>query len=370
MTSRAEELDATTAGAQLLIETPTAGGHRVGAPGIIPPESVGAKRSCMAGGAPPRILPVDDGHRPFWSVMIPVYNCPDRYLRETLLSVLSQDPGASEMQIEVIDNCSTEGDVEKLVQEIGGGRIAFFRQPMNLGIVGNFNSCVQRSRGQWVQILHGDDIVRPGFYARTRQGIEQHPEVAAAFCRLIYIDQDGHWLGISDLEIPARGVLDPGFADRELIDQRIQFVSIVVRRSTYEELGGFRASLAHCLDWDMWKRIAVRKPIFFDPEPLACFRLHAGADTSQLVASGENVADERRSIDISCACDVPATRRSQIKRVARRAAGVRAARLARRLWKAGHAAASLRQAIEAVRCSRSPAVLARVAYFMASAIVH
>jgi glycosyltransferase involved in cell wall biosynthesis len=318
--------------------------------------------------SPPGIAPLAGGPRPFWSVMIPVYNCDPGYLRETLQSVLDQDPGAAEMQIEVIDNCSTEGDVESLVREIGRGRIDFFRQPTNLGIVGNFNACIQRSRGQWVQILHGDDIVRPGFYARAGEGIAQHPEAAAAFCRLIYIDEAGHWKGFSELEMPTRGLLDPGFAERQFIDQRIQFVSIVVRRSTYEELGGFRASLAHCLDWDMWKRVAARKPIFFDPEPLACFRLHAGADTSRLVASGENVVDERRSIDISCA-DVSAAHRPQMKRIARRAAGVRAARRARYLWKQKHVEASYRQAAEAMRCSLSPAVLARVAYVFVSAIV-
>ena len=325
-------------------------------------------RSRAAFDSPPGIAPLAGGPRPFWSVMIPVYNCDPGYLRETLQSVLDQDPGAAEMQIEVIDNCSTEGDVESLVREIGRGRIDFFRQPTNLGIVGNFNACIQRSRGQWVQILHGDDIVRPGFYARAGEGIAQHPEAAAAFCRLIYIDEAGHWKGFSELEMPTRGLLDPGFAERQFIDQRIQFVSIVVRRSTYEELGGFRASLAHCLDWDMWKRVAARKPSFFDPEPLACFRLHAGADTSRLVASGENVVDERRSIDISCA-DVSAAHRPQMKRIARRAAGVRAARRARYLWKQKHVEASYRQAAEAMRCSLSPAVLARVAYVFVSAIV-
>lgn len=40
------------------------------------------------------IVPVPDGvERPFWSVMIPTYNCAN-YLRETLASVLAQDMGS------------------------------------------------------------------------------------------------------------------------------------------------------------------------------------------------------------------------------------------------------------------------------------
>jgi glycosyltransferase involved in cell wall biosynthesis len=46
-----------------------------------------------------------------WSVMIPVYNC-FNYIEITLNSVLQQAPSSELMQIEVIDDCSIDGDVE------------------------------------------------------------------------------------------------------------------------------------------------------------------------------------------------------------------------------------------------------------------
>ena len=44
--------------------------------------------------------------------MIPVYNA-GNYLKETLESVLSQALPEGEMQIEVVDDCSTEIDVQE-----------------------------------------------------------------------------------------------------------------------------------------------------------------------------------------------------------------------------------------------------------------
>jgi ribosomal protein S14 len=313
---------------------------------------------------PPGIAPVPTGiPRPFWSVMVPIYNCPPHYLRETLQSVLRQDPGPAEMQVEVIDNCSTSGDPEAVVRDVGGGRISFRRQPENVGMVANFNDCIRHATGHWVHILHGDDTVRPGFYEKLRQGIASHPEAGAALCRYLYIDEEGQWTGLAEIEARAPGLLPEDFVRRQFLDQRIQFAAVAVRRAVYEELGGFQPVFSHCLDWDMWKRIALRKAIFYEPEPLACYRLHAAADTGRLMRTGENVADERRSIEFSCA-EVAPEHAGLVRREARKAAGVRAARRARRLWKDGEHATAWRQFREAARCSLAPPVSARLIYFL------
>jgi hypothetical protein len=183
------------------------------------------------------------------------------------------------------------------------------------------------------------------------------------------MDEDGQWTGLAELESRTPGVLDGSFAERQLVEQRIQFVAIVVRRTTYEDLGGFRSSLPHCLDWDMWKRIALTKAVYYDPEPMACFRLHMAADSSRLVATGENVIEERRSIECSCG-ELPPEYAPLVRRAAMRAAGVRALRRARQLWKNDQRAAAWRQFIEGMRCSLAPAVLARSVYFLLRTVVH
>ena len=52
-------------------------------------------------------------HEPIWSIMVPVYNG-TKYLAEALDSVVAQGFDKSEMQIEVIDDCSTRDDAEVL----------------------------------------------------------------------------------------------------------------------------------------------------------------------------------------------------------------------------------------------------------------
>src|SRR3954468_17323800 len=93
--------------------------------------------------------------RPFFSVMIPTFNS-TRFLRQTLESVLAQDPGPEIMEIVVVDNASTD-DPEAVVREVGGNRVRFVRQLENIGAIKNFNSCIARARGHWIHILHSDD---------------------------------------------------------------------------------------------------------------------------------------------------------------------------------------------------------------------
>jgi Glycosyl transferase family 2 len=319
--------------------------------------------------AAPRIEPLPQASsRPTFSVMIPAYNYAE-YMRETLESVLRQDPGPDDMQIEVVDDFSTRDDPETVTREVGRGRVNFTRQPRNLGMIDNFNDCVRRARGEWVHILHGDDCVRPGFYERVRQAAQRHPEIGAWVCRLIYLDADGLWSGLSELDARAPGILGEDFVWREFVTPRIQFAGMVVRRSMFEALGGFRPELKICLDWDMWKRVVLYTKVYYDPEPLSCFRLHARSAYASAVSSGIAIADERKSIEISNAY-VPREVAPRLSHEAMKAAAVRAIRLARTRWREGNRPAAFRLAREALRCSTSPEVLARLLWTVPACLAH
>jgi hypothetical protein len=223
--------------------------------------------------ARPTIEPVDGSHRPFWSVMLPTYNGDPR-LVAALESVLAQAPGPDVMQIEVVDDRSSRGDPGALVERVGGGRVTYFQQPTNVGHSANFNTCIRRARGEIVHILHDDDAVRPGFYARLETALRARPQVGAAFTRSVYADADGHWRSFSPVERQTPGIVED-WLFRIASGQRVTTPSVVVRRSTYEAIGGFDQSVSTGgEDWEMWVRIATRFPVWFEPEPLAVYRMN------------------------------------------------------------------------------------------------
>lgn len=222
--------------------------------------------------SPPLInsLPASE-HRPIWSVMIPVYNCV-RFLPETLASVLMQGIPEERMQIEVVDDASTDADVRTLVTQIGKGRVKYFRQPQNVGSLRNFETCINRANGRLVHLLHGDDRVKEGYYSKIENLFRLYPTAGAAFCRYHSINEEGLKISEKSREMQQDGILKNwllSISER----QRIQYAAITVRREVYERLGGFYG-IEYGEDWEMWVRIARHFPVAYTPEILAEYRRH------------------------------------------------------------------------------------------------
>jgi len=239
--------------------------------------------------SPPQIKPITDGEpRPLWSVMIPAYNC-STYLVETLNSVLLQDPGSELMQIEVVDDGSTDADVEDLVRTIGKGRVSYFRQPINVGSLRNFETCINRSRGKYIHLLHGDDRVKPGYYAGIQNLFDKHPDAGAAFSAWEYIDSDGKFSHHSRIEMAESGILE-NWLYKLAEHPRLQYATITVKREVYEALGSFYM-VHYGEDWEMWARIAKSYPTAYVPEYLAEYREHKTSITWASYQTGQNFKD-------------------------------------------------------------------------------
>jgi glycosyltransferase involved in cell wall biosynthesis len=251
---------------------------------------------------------------PRWSVMIPTYNRAT-YLEQALRSVLAQDPGPEQMQIEVVDNSSNH-DVRAVLDRLASPRVALAHVPERRSMTAAMSDSVARARGQWVHILHDDDFTHPGFYAQVAAAFTEHPEVGAVMARYQSVDAQGQPLKQSRLERPTPGVLE-GWLEQLILMNHAQYVTTVVRRDVYAAVGPFNERLVACSDWDMWKRIAARYPVWYLPEVLGSYRQHAGSDTTGLVRTGINVADSRLGIELSAAY-LPPAQAPGLLRLARR----------------------------------------------------
>jgi glycosyltransferase involved in cell wall biosynthesis len=290
----------------------------------------------------------------FWSVMIPCYNARPDYLEAALRSVLQQAP--PEMQIEIIDDCSPNGAPVELVWKIAGDRVAIHREEKNLGMAGVWNRCIERAKGEWVHILHQDDLLLPGFYEKLKIGADSPAAPGLLYCRHAFIDAQRRQSSLSYLDAEKPGCLDEALP-RMARMQMIQTPAVVVRRSVYETLGGFRPDLRSTLDWEMWCRIAGQFPVWYEPEVLACYRMHPDNASSRFMAEGSDIEDIRKCIEIISGYLPDPKIGAEVRRSALKIYALFAMRSARVLLNTGKPAAALRQIRGAFACNFSLRIL-------------
>ncbi len=301
------------------------------------------------------VRPVDSNvRRPTWSVMIPTYNCAAT-LGETLSSVLEQDLGPAQMQIEVVDDSSDRDDPEAIVRDVGAGRVQFFRQQQNVGLVRNFATCLQRSRGHYVHLLHGDDFVLAGFYDALQRGFESDASVGAAFCRWMIVDEASNMRRIAEPRQDHAGELIDA-AVHLAAEQHIVTPSIAVRRDVYELLGGFDERLECAEDWEMWIRIASQFKVWYEPAVLAAYRSHPESNTGRHHRLAEELRYTAMVIDM-VGPYLPPERAEQVARTARRNYARTAVSNARHFSAGGDREAARAHLRLAVELSRSPRIL-------------
>lgn len=139
------------------------------------------------------------------TVGLPVYNGAD-YVGGAIGSVLAQT--FDDFELLILDNASTDR-TEAICRAFAAAdpRVRYERRPDNVGAAGNYNGCVERARGRYLQWLCHDDLVAPTFLERTVAVLDGRPDVALAQGRTRQIDEDGE-------------PLPPGPGDNVFIDRR------------------------------------------------------------------------------------------------------------------------------------------------------
>ncbi len=230
------------------------------------------------------------------SVLIPAYR-PGPYLREAVASVLAQE--GVDLHLLVVDDASPE-PVAAGLAGIDDSRLRIVRNPVNLGLVGNWNRCLDLAEGDPILIFHQDDRLLPGYLARAVALLAADSSLAFVFSNLRRIDAagqpaGGHW---QPEALPAASVtLSSADLIRLLLahGNLIPCPSVVVRRSAYAAAGRFNPDLAYTPDLEMWLRLARAGRVAYLAEPGLEQRVHPGQESSRFMGRPRELDELRRA---------------------------------------------------------------------------
>jgi glycosyl transferase family 2 len=125
---------------------------------------------------------------------IPVYNNAE-FILQTLESLARQTLMPD--RVIVCDDGSTDRS-EAIVRDFKPIKCEWLPNPKRLGLFGNFNRCLDLGdHGEYLQILHADDTLEPGFYKTMASVLEDCPGRGMAWCLDERIDEHNQRLSIS-----------------------------------------------------------------------------------------------------------------------------------------------------------------------------
>ena len=116
---------------------------------------------------------------PSVSIMMPVFNHP-RFFKKALESALYQDYSQS-YEIIVVDNnpmSHEETEYYKIIQSTCSDKVFYYRNDKNIGMLGNWNRCIEMARAPYVTFLHDDDMFMPSTLTLLMKLHEKYPDNA------------------------------------------------------------------------------------------------------------------------------------------------------------------------------------------------
>lgn len=228
---------------------------------------------------------------PLVSICIPTYNGA-QYLRQCLDSVLSQS--LSNFEVIIVDDQSSDETwnmISRYAEQ--DSRIRLFRNSNNLGLVGNWNQCLDLAKGDWIKFVFQDDFIT---FDCIEKMINASTTNLAPFsvCQREFVFE-----GVSNsiielykrsieatnkINLPDKRKLSAEDFCNILIPHSTQnFIgeptSVLFHKDMIKRYGRFNSELIQICDLEYWARIACNEGLLFIPETLAYFRVHESSAT-------------------------------------------------------------------------------------------
>jgi glycosyltransferase involved in cell wall biosynthesis len=189
---------------------------------------------------------------PVVSVVIPTYNRLPK-VKDAIESVLSQT--YQDFGFWVVDDGSTDGTGVAL--RAFGNKIKYISQD-NRGASAARNLGARVSRGKYLAFLDSDDLWEPKKLETQVRCMEINPQFPLCYTDEIWIRR-----GIRVNPKRRHAKYSGWIFEKCLPLCIISPSSALMKRTLFEEIGGFDETLPVCEDYDFWLRVTCRYPVLF-----------------------------------------------------------------------------------------------------------
>ena len=183
------------------------------------------------------------------TVITGYYNRADS-LRLTIESILQQD--YDDFELIVFNDCSTDNTKElldKLVSEYNDPRLKIRHHSQNKGFTLGMIEAIQSSQSEYVCVQGSGDVSLPGRIRKQAEVLDNNPAVGVVGC---YYENYIETLGVSRF----RDKVADDMTFEDLLEENVfSHGEVMFRRSSYEEVGGYRKEFVNCQDYDLWLRM-------------------------------------------------------------------------------------------------------------------
>jgi glycosyltransferase involved in cell wall biosynthesis len=184
---------------------------------------------------------------------------------ESIASLMAQEFGDFEL---IVQDDGSPDDTGAVVRAIDDPRIHYHRNPVNLGMPGNLNEGVRRTRGLYVLVCHDHDLYAPELVGEMVALLDAEPDVAYVHSGLRVIDQAGT---VQRAHVGPYARVTPGRAWARLMLSRFDSpvcADSMVPRHRYETAGLYDERFGFVADVEMWIRLALVGAVGYIARPL------------------------------------------------------------------------------------------------------
>jgi glycosyltransferase involved in cell wall biosynthesis len=178
------------------------------------------------------------------SVVIPCYN-PSDYLLEAIASVSAQTHRETEI---IVVNDGSDGGESRRVLEEAARRVQVYLEQSNQGPGPARNAGIRAARGRFFAPLDADDLLEPSYLAECLAALQKDASAAFAYSDYRVFGSENY------LERSGQYNL------YTLLDRNFLPYSAVIRKTAWEEAGGYDGSMPYYgyEDWEFWLRLGAQ----------------------------------------------------------------------------------------------------------------